>query len=64
MSAGLLMPEAPFDAGSLPSLYWWSPCLGLRLHPAWGQEVTATITGSVVDPTGQASSARPHGERY
>jgi hypothetical protein len=20
--------------------------------PAWGQEVTATITGSVVDPTG------------
>ncbi|HTE88929.1 MAG TPA: carboxypeptidase regulatory-like domain-containing protein [Terriglobales bacterium] len=33
------------------ALALFSLCL-VAFHPAWGQEVTATITGSVVDPTG------------
>ena len=50
MSAGFTVPTLPSMREAL-ALGLLTLCLAAA-KPAWGQEVTATITGSVVDPTG------------
>jgi hypothetical protein len=50
MSAGFTVPTLPSMREAL-ALGLLTLCLG-GARPAWSQEVTATITGSVVDPTG------------
>jgi len=50
MSAGVVMPKLYSTRAAL-ALALMAVCLGGE-HPTWSQEVTAAITGSVVDPTG------------
>src|SRR5438876_11725236 len=50
MSAGFTVPTLPSMREAL-ALGLLTLCLAAA-KPAWGQEVTADITGSVVDPTG------------
>jgi Carboxypeptidase regulatory-like domain/TonB dependent receptor len=50
MSAGFVMPELHSVREGF-ALALLAVCLG-AFHPAWSQEVTAAVTGSVVDPTG------------
>ena len=50
MSAGLRVPTLPSMREAL-AVGLLTLCLA-GARPAWSQEVTATITGSVVDPTG------------
>jgi Carboxypeptidase regulatory-like domain/TonB dependent receptor len=50
MSAGVVMPKLYSTRAAL-ALALLAVCLGGE-HPAWSQEVTAAVTGSVVDPTG------------
>ncbi|PYX18895.1 MAG: hypothetical protein DMG82_27180, partial [Acidobacteria bacterium] len=48
MSAGSVMPKLHLVLDGI-ALALLAACLAV---PAWSQDVTATITGSVVDPTG------------
>src|SRR5436189_6003263 len=50
MSAGVVMPKLYSTRAGL-ALALLAVCIGGE-HPAWSQEVTAAITGSVVDPSG------------
>ena len=50
MSAGFTVPTLPSIREAL-AVGLLTLCLA-GARPAWSQEVTATITGSVVDPTG------------
>ena len=57
------MPKLHSMREALPLLLL-AACLGC-FHPAWSQEVTAAVTGSVVDPTWRKHRRRDHhGERY